>query len=61
MILLIFTNNYPYDTVGEQTFLGGEIQILQKYFDRIVLVPQQKYEKLLPLPDGVEVALDFAE
>ncbi|NWF64545.1 MAG: glycosyltransferase [Chloroflexi bacterium] len=61
MILLVFTNNYPYDTVGEQTFLGGEIRILKKYFERIVLVPQRKHEKLLPLPEGVEVNLDFAE
>lgn len=61
MILLIFTNNYPYDTVGEQTFLSGEIQILKKYFDRIILVPQHRYEKLLPVPVGVEVSLDFAD
>ncbi|WKZ36486.1 MAG: glycosyltransferase [Anaerolineales bacterium] len=60
MILLIFTNTYPYDTVGEQTFLTGEINILQKYFERIVLVPNEKHEKLLPLPQGVEVRLDFA-
>jgi colanic acid/amylovoran biosynthesis glycosyltransferase len=60
MILLIFTNTYPYDTVGEQTFLTGEIKLLQKYFDRIVLVPNEKHEKLLPLPQGVEVRLDFA-
>ncbi len=60
MILLIFTNNYPYDTVGEQTFLSGEIQILKKYFDRIILIPQHKHEKLLSLPAGVEVNLDFA-
>jgi len=60
MILVIFTNNYPYYTVGEQTFLTGEIKILQKYFERIVLVPNEKHEKLLPLSQGVEVRLDFA-
>ncbi|GAB1470976.1 glycosyltransferase [Chloroflexota bacterium] len=60
MILLIFTNTYPYDSVGEQTFLAGEIDILKKYFERIILVPQFKHEKMLPLPAGVEVNLDFA-
>lgn len=60
MILLIFTNTYPYDTVGEQTFLTGEIKILQKYFKRIVLVPNERHEKLLPLSQGVEASLDFA-
>lgn len=60
MILLIFTNAYPYDVMGEQTFLAGEIGILRKYFDRIVLVPQNKYGKTLPLPPGVEAALDFS-
>lgn len=60
MILLIFTNTYPYDTVGEQTFLTGEIKILQKYFKQIILVPNEKHEKLLPLPQGVEANLDFS-
>ncbi len=61
MILFIFTNTYPYDAIGEQTFLGGEIQILKRYFDRIILVPQHKHEKMLPVPDGVEINLDFAD
>lgn len=61
MIIFIFTNTYPYDTIGEQTFLNGEVQILKKYFDRVILVPQHKHEKLLPLPAGVEVNLDFAD
>ena len=61
MILLIFTNTYPYDAVGEQTFLKGEIKILKKYFGRIVLIPQERYERLLPLPDGVEVNLEYAK
>ncbi len=60
MILLIFTNTYPYDTVGEQTFLTGEIKILQKYFERIVLVPNEKHKNLLPLPQGVEANLEFS-
>jgi len=60
MILLIFTNTYPYDAVGEQTFLQGEIKILQKYFQRIVIVPQEQHEKLLPLPAGVEADLNYA-
>lgn len=61
MILLIFTNNYPYDTVGEQTFLGGEINVLKKYFDRIVLVPQHKHKELLPLQAGIEADLSLSD
>lgn len=61
MILIIFTNTYPYDAPGEQTFLGGEIQILKKYFDRIILVPQHRLEKKLPLPTGVEANLSFID
>lgn len=61
MILLIFTNNYPYDTVGEQTFLSGEINVLKKYFDRIVLVPQHKHKELLPLQAGIEADLSLSD
>lgn len=61
MILLIFTNAYPYDAIGEQTFLQGETEILKKYFDRIILIPQKEFKELLPLPEGVEVSLDFAK
>jgi len=61
MILFIFTNTYPYDAVGEQTFLSGEIKILGKYFKRIILVPQGKHENLLPLQKGVDADLGFAK
>lgn len=62
MILFIFTNTYPYgDVVGEQTFLTGEIKILSKYFERIILVPQNELRNLLPLQKGVEVDVGFAK
>ncbi|HXF85326.1 MAG TPA: glycosyltransferase [Anaerolineales bacterium] len=60
MILLIFTNTYPYDATGEQNFLAEEIPILVRYFDRIILVPQKPQGQLLPLPKGVEVRPDFS-
>jgi colanic acid/amylovoran biosynthesis glycosyltransferase len=61
MILFIFTNTYPYDAIGERTFLSGEIKILNKYFERIILVPQESHGHLLPLPKSVDADLSFAK
>ena len=59
MILFIFTNSYPHKSAAEQTFLSGEVKILRKYFERIVVCPQAGDGILLPLPDGVEADLSF--
>lgn len=61
MILFIFTNSYPHRSGAEQTFLSGEVRILRKYFERIIICPQGGEGDLLPLPDGVEVDLTFKE
>lgn len=60
MILLLFTTSYPYDHATEQTFLKGEVEILRKRFERVVLVPRIAQGNLLPVPDGVEVNTSFA-
>ncbi|MCB9111273.1 MAG: glycosyltransferase [Anaerolineales bacterium] len=61
MIVLLFSNSYPYDYATEQTFLKGEVEILCKRFDRVILVPRIARGKLLPIPDGVEIDISFAE
>lgn len=60
MIVLLFSNSYPYDYATEQTFLKGEVEVLCKQFDRIILVPRIAKENLLPIPGGVEVETSFA-
>ncbi|MCK6584639.1 MAG: glycosyltransferase [Anaerolineales bacterium] len=61
MILLLFSNSYPYDYATEQTFLKGEVEILRKRFERVILIPRIAQGNLLPIPDGVEVDTSFAE
>lgn len=61
MIILIFTTSYPYDYAAEQTFLEGEVEILRRRFERVILVPRIAQGKRLPIPDGVEVDTSFAE
>lgn len=60
MNLVLFTSSYPYDFAGEQTFLKGEIDILCKRFDRVIIVPRMAKGKRLPVPDAVEVDESFA-
>lgn len=61
MILLLFSTSYPYDYATEQTFLKGEVEILHKRFERVILVPRIVQGNQLPIPDGVEVDTSFAE
>ena len=60
MIVLLFSNSYPYDYATEQTFLKGEVEILCKRFDKVILVPRIAKGNLLPIPKGVEVDTSFA-
>ena len=60
MIVLLFSNSYPYDYATEQTFLKGEVEILRKRFERVILVPRIAKGNLLPIPEGVEVDTSFA-
>lgn len=61
MILLLFSTSYPYDYATEQTFLNGEMEILRKRFERVILVPRIAQGNRLPIPEGVEVDTSFAE
>ncbi len=61
MILLLFSTSYPYDYAAEQTFLKGEVEILRRRFERVVLVPRIAQGNRLPIPDGVEVDSSFAD
>ena len=60
MIVLLFSNSYPYDYATEQTFLNGEVEVLRKRFERVILVPRIAKGNLLPIPEGVEVDTSFA-
>ncbi len=61
MMIVLFTNNYPYDSSAEQNFLKGEVELLSRKFERIILVPREARGELLPLPAGVEVDVRFAK
>lgn len=61
MIVVLFTNNYPFDSSAEQNFLIGEMELLRKKFERIIIVPREAQGELLPLPAGVEVDVRFAK
>lgn len=61
MILLLFSNSYPYNYAAEQTFLNGEVGILRKRFERVILVPRIAQGNFLPIPEGVEADTSFAE
>lgn len=61
MIVLLFSNSYPYDFATEQTFLKGEVEILCKQFERVILIPRIAQGNLLPIPDGVQVDTSFAK
>lgn len=60
MIVLLFSNSYPYDYATEQTFLNGEVEVFRKRFGRVILVPRIAKGNLLPIPEGVEVDTSFA-
>jgi len=60
MIVLLFSNSYPYDYATEQTFLNGEVEVLRKRFERVILVPRIAKGNLLPIPEDVEVDTSFA-
>ena len=62
MIVVLFTTSYPYDYATEQTFLKGEIEILRKRFERVILIPRIAQGNLLSVPNNkVEVDTSFAE
>lgn len=37
--VLLFTGSYPYAAAAENTFIPQELRVLQRHFDRIVVVP----------------------
>lgn len=60
MKVVLFTSSYPYDFAGEQTFLKGELDILCKGFDRVILVPRMVKGDRLPVSDAADVDESFA-
>lgn len=60
MILFLFSETYPYDGAAEQTFLQKEIEMLEKRFDRVIVVPRRCEGQLLSFSSGVEVDTSYA-
>lgn len=61
MMIILFTQSYPYDFTTEYTFINPEINHLGKKFERIILVPRVSKRKRLPLPPNVEVNDGYAD
>ena len=61
MILIIFTQSYPYDFAAEHIFVGPELYHLAEQFEKIVLVPRAHKGTRLSLPPGVEVDDQYAD
>ena len=61
MIVVLFTNSFPYDFAAEQNFFMGEVKVLSERFDRVILVPRTVRGNLLSVPAGVEVDVSFAK
>lgn len=55
MILVLFTNSYPYDFSAEHIFLAHETPYLAKNIDRVILVPRISKGRLLSIPSPLEV------
>ncbi len=60
MKLYLFTASYPYDEAVEQTLLQDEVVILQRYFDKVTLVPLICKGNKLNVPEGVDVDCRYA-
>lgn len=51
--LVILTGSFPYG-FGE-TFLEAEIAIISKYFEKIIILPEKKNERIRRVPENVEI------
>lgn len=61
MIVVVFTTSYPYDYINEKTFHGGEMLLLQKYFERVIYVPRHAEGNLQVQPGQLEVDDSFSK
>jgi glycosyltransferase involved in cell wall biosynthesis len=61
MIVVIFTQSYPYDFASEHIFIESEIRHLAEKCERIILAPRICKGSRLPLPPGVEVDERYAK
>jgi len=61
MIVILFTQSYPYDVTAEHTFISPEIHYLAEKIQKIIVVPRTCKGKRLPLPPNVEVDDRYAD
>ena len=59
--VLLFTHSFPYNYAQERSFLEQEIEVLQKRFDQVILVPKMVVGDLYELPEGMHVDTGLAE
>jgi glycosyltransferase involved in cell wall biosynthesis len=53
--VVLLTGSYPYDLMGEGSFLGPELPYLVREFARVLVVPAARGGGRADLPDGIEV------
>lgn len=61
LIIVLFTNSYPYDFAAEHTFLERELPYLTKNFEKVILIPKISKGKLLTIPPAVEADDSLAD
>jgi hypothetical protein len=59
--LLVFTDSFPYGAALEDTFLGPELEHLQRAFSSVVIVPSRRGGPRAVLPDAVDVDESLAD
>jgi colanic acid/amylovoran biosynthesis glycosyltransferase len=53
--VVLLTGSYPYEVMGEDTFVGPELPHLVREFARVIVVPAARGGKRADLPEGAEV------
>lgn len=53
--VILLTGSFPYEVMGEETFLGPELPHLVGEFARVFVVPTARGGRRADLPDGVDV------
>ncbi len=60
-IIILFTGSFPYEVAVEQNFLQVEVEVLYRYFDRVILVPRITEGRKAAVPSKIEIETGYAE
>lgn len=61
MNIVLFTSYYPFEGSTEQTFLKEEIKYLSNAFEKVILIPRHRAERIISLPNNVSLEKRYAE